>query len=98
VAPKTEQVDSSVVKDEAAPAPDSTEADRRRKAYAVATTVLRDRHRREFDELYEAECAKLGVSYKRRLSEEEKAEKQVEELLAKHPDLRSKFSTGPSED
>ena len=78
---------------EAAKGSEDDSQTKRRKAYGEATTALREQHRQDFESLYEAACKKHGVPYQRRLSDEEKARVQIEELLAEHPGLREQFST-----
>lgn len=63
-----------------------------REAYTAATQRLRDGHREQFNTLYREEAEKKGVEWKPRLSESEKAESQIRELLAKHPDLVHKVA------
>ena len=63
----------------------------RNKLYTEAQTELRERHEEEFVDLISAKYAEHGLSYRRRLSEEAKAEKQIRELLAQHPGLASRF-------
>lgn len=72
--------------------PENTDVQaRRRKAYGEATQLLREQHRETFEALYEKRCEVHDVPYQRRLSDEEKAAKQIEELLAAHPGLRERF-------
>lgn len=67
------------------------------KAYSAASARLREEHRKQFDALYVEEAAKLGVEYKPKPTEEEKAEQQLRELLAQHPNLRSKIAPATAE-
>lgn len=62
-----------------------------RKAYGLATTRLRERHRDEFQALYAEAAEELGVEYKPRLTPEQKAEATVAELLEKFPHLRDQL-------
>lgn len=63
-----------------------------RKAYTNATTLLREEHRKRFEELREQESQKLGVPYKRRPTASEKAEEKLRALLAEHPELRERVA------
>lgn len=62
-----------------------------RKAYGAATQTLRENHRDEFETEYEKEAKALGVDYKRKPTEYEKAEAAMRDLLAKHPGLREEM-------
>jgi hypothetical protein len=64
-----------------------TDADKRRKAYSNALTLLKNAHVDEFESLREAECERLGVAYSRRLTAKERAAIQVQALLAEYPSL-----------
>jgi hypothetical protein len=62
-----------------------------RKAYGEATTALREKHKDEFEDLYEQRAKANGVTdYERRLSPEQKAERDLAALLEAHPHLRDK--------
>jgi hypothetical protein len=63
-----------------------------RQAYTAATSRLRDGHRDEFERLYQQEAQNRGVEYTPRLSPEQKAEKELADLLEKHPHLREKIT------
>lgn len=63
-----------------------------RKAYSAATKRLREENRDTFTKLYIEEAKKLGVDYKPKPTEEEKAEAQLAEILAAHPHLRDKVA------
>jgi hypothetical protein len=65
-----------------------------RAAYQEATSTLRTNHRDEFEDLYEAAAAKRGVKYERRLSAEQKAERDLQALLEANPALREKITSG----
>lgn len=75
-----------------------TEADKRkealRKAYSNATAQLREAHRTEFDDLYSKAAEALGVTYTPRLTPEQKAEKDLADLLEKFPNLAEKVTGG----
>ena len=58
-------------------------ANPRNAAYGKALAGLKASHEEEFQTLYEAACAEYGVTYKRRLSAQEKAEIAQAERLAK---------------
>lgn len=75
------------------PAPEAkTESALRREAVAAAEKRLREAHREEFDGFVQQEAANRGVTYQRRLTDEEKAEQKLNELLAAHPGLAAKVS------
>lgn len=65
---------------------------RQRKAYTQATARLRENRRAEFDNYLAEESEKLGVEYKRRLTPEEKARRQMAELLQQYPGLADEVS------
>lgn len=75
-----------------APVEKTERGDKLRKAYGAATKALREAHRQEFDSLYAAEAQKLGEVYVPPLTKAQKAEQQIADLLAEHPDLATKFS------
>ena len=77
-----------------AEADETTEQNLQRKAYDAATSDLRAKYRTEFNELRAKHAADLGVAWTPRLTEYEKAEKLMAELLAKHPELAGKISIG----
>jgi hypothetical protein len=58
-----------------------------RKAYSQATSRLREAHRDEFNQYMAEEATKLGFEWSPRLSPQEKALKDVQAILAEHPDL-----------
>ena len=63
-----------------------------RKAYGTATQHLRDNHRDEFNKLYSAEAAALGVEWSPRQTPEEKAEQAFDTLLRDYPFLRDRLA------
>lgn len=67
-----------------------------RKAYGAATTRLREQYRTEFDALYSQEAEALGVEYTPRLTAEQKAEQQMQALLAEFPHLAEKVAQQPA--
>lgn len=66
-------------------------ASKLRKAYTNAQATLRTKHRDEFDRLYQEEAQKLGVDYTPKPSAEQKAEQQIDSLLAEYPHLRERL-------
>lgn len=66
----------------------------RREAYAAAEKRLREENKDRFNALVQEEAEARGVTYQRRLTEAEKAEKAMSDLLAAHPELATKF--GPA--
>lgn len=63
----------------------------RNEAYGAAVARLRDAHREEFTNLVSEEYAARGLSYRRRLTPEEKARKVIEDQLAAFPHLREEI-------
>lgn len=63
----------------------------RNRLYTEAMSTLRSRHEDEFTQIVEAKYAEHGLTYHRRLNEEQKAERQIRDLIAKHPGLVAKF-------
>lgn len=63
--------------------------------YARANATIRERHRAEFDEVLAAEFEKAGMSYTRRLSAQERAERdaaiRLEKARQKAAALREEF-------
>lgn len=63
--------------------------------YGVALQDLRNEHLDEFTKHVTDLYATYGLHYKKRLSEEERAEQQVRALFAAHPDLAAKVAPVP---
>jgi hypothetical protein len=59
------------------------------KAHNHALGVVKDAHIKEFNEAKVAEAKRLGVTWEPKLTEEERARKELEELLARHPSLEA---------
>jgi hypothetical protein len=72
--------------------PAKTESALRREAYSAAEKRLREENKDRFNALVQEEATARGVTYQRRLTEDEKAEKQLQELLAAHPGLAAKVN------
>lgn len=72
-----------------------TDQQKKNRLYSEAQRELRNRHTAEFTQIIEAKYAAEGLTYRRRLSEEEKAARQVNDLLAKHPGLRDVLVGAP---
>lgn len=68
-----------------------TESALKRDAHSKATTRLREEYRQRLNEITKEEMTKRGIDWSPRPTEEEKAAKQVAELLAAHPNLREQF-------
>jgi hypothetical protein len=49
-------------------------------------------HRDELNKITEAKFVEHGLNYTRRLTEKEKAQKKIEDLLNEHPDLREVYA------
>lgn len=60
--------------------------------YNLAMQQIRDNHMDEFVQIVENLYDAHGLSYRRRLTEQEKAEQQITALLAANPGLASKFT------
>lgn len=75
----------------AAPAPDAPETDsqKRNRLRNEAERHILNLHKDEFDDYAEALFAKNGLTFNRRLSEAQKAEKKIQDLIAKHPELET---------
>ena len=50
-----------------------------------------NKHRDELNAVTEAKFIEQGIPYTRRLTEREKAQKKIEDLLAEHPELREHY-------
>lgn len=57
-----------------------------------AERIVLDRHKSEFHKVAEELYAKNGYEFKRRLTEEEKAEQAIEKMLRENPALREKYA------
>lgn len=57
-----------------------------------AERIVLDRHKPEFYKVAEELYAKNGFEFKRRLSDEEKAEQAIEKMLRENPSLREKYA------
>lgn len=80
---------------EAKKADDKVETDDkalRREAYSKATSRLREENRDKFNALVQEEMSARGIEWKPRPTEVEKAEAQMRDLLAAHPELAEKFN------
>lgn len=73
------------------PVAEMTDAEKRRKAYAAGEKRLREAHRDEFLQYVQEEARALGVEYKARPTEQEKAQAALDALLAAHPELAAQF-------
>lgn len=80
--------------DTEAPAPQVDNSKALSEARTAAIGRLREAHREEFNALMVEEAEKRGVKWTPRLTEEEKAEKALRELLAAHPELAEKARSG----
>lgn len=66
--------------------------DPHRASYSAATKRLRDEFRDRFNELMAQEMKNRGQQWSPRPTEEQKAEKEIADLLEKYPELKVKFS------
>lgn len=57
-----------------------------------AERIVLDRHKPEFHKVAEELYAANGYEFKRRLTEEEKAEQAIEKMLRENPSLREKYA------
>lgn len=74
-----------------------TERQKRARLKTQATNTLIESHRDEFNKLAENLFSENGLEFKRRLTDEEKAEKELDDLLAKNPALRDKLAAKAAE-
>ena len=69
--------------------------DPKRAAYSKATSRLREQYKDEFQALVAEEMGKAGVTdWKPRPTAEEKARKQVADLLAQYPEIATSLTGG----
>lgn len=61
-------------------------------SYQSALKTLREKHVDEFNDLRVAEAAKRGITWTPPKTEEQKAQEQIDALLAKHPGLRENLA------
>ena len=64
----------------------------RREAYSAAQTRLREEFKSDYNRIMAEEMRKRGIDWSPRLTEEEKAAKQVADLLAQFPSLREQVA------
>jgi len=76
--------------DEEKKAEDKAKAD----AYNGADRRLRDAHRDELNGYIAEEFAKRNLTWKKRLTEAERVEKQIADLIEAHPDIAQKYGIG----
>lgn len=74
-----------------APAPDApeTDAQKRNRLRNEAERHILNLHKDEFDDYAEALFSKNGLTFNRRLSDAQKAEKKINDLIAQHPELEA---------
>ena len=63
--------------------------------YTMASNALREKFPNEFNMLRIAAAKSLGIKWEPKLSPEQKAEKDLDALLAEFPHLRQKFEPEP---
>lgn len=61
------------------------------KADSAAYRALRKAHLQEFNEAKQKAAAELGLDWHPRASAEERARKQISNLLSEHPDLQAEL-------
>lgn len=64
---------------------------KRAAAYTSAQRRLKDAHPEEFRNYYQDEAAARGVTLRERLSPAEKAERDMQRIVAEHPELAEKY-------
>ena len=62
------------------------------KAYSKATATLRDRHRDEFNGLYQAEAKEAGIDWSPKLTDEQKAEQELAKIIETYPHLAERLA------
>lgn len=67
------------------------------RAYSASQRDLREAHPEEFNKYMEKHTAALGIDWKPKLTEEQRAEQEFQRLLEANPWLRAKFLT-PAEE
>lgn len=73
--------------------PPENERDRKiRQAYTVATQALREKYPQEFNELRIAAAKDLGIEWEPRPSKEQKAQAELDRLLAENPELLARLA------
>lgn len=65
-----------------------TEAQKRNRLRNEAERVIINRHKSEFEDVATQIFAENGLKFNKRMSEQEKAKAKVDELIAKHPELK----------
>lgn len=66
-----------------------TDAQKRNRLRNEAERHILNEHKEEFDDYAEALFAKNGLTFNRRLTEAQKAEKKINDLIAAHPELEA---------
>jgi hypothetical protein len=72
-----------------------TKADRQKglnAAYSAASKRLREAHQDEFNSLYQQEAADRGIEWTPKATPEQKAEQEMQALLAQFPHLVGKLT------
>ena len=73
---------------------DSTDRDAKlRQAYSLAAQELRTNHQKEFNDLRVKHSAALGVEWTPRPSKDERAEQELDRLLAENPALVERLAS-----
>lgn len=63
-----------------------------RQAYSLASQELRQTHQKEFNDLRVKHSTALGVEWTPRPSKDERAEQELERLLAENPSLMERLA------
>lgn len=69
-----------------------TEQQKRNRLRGEAEREVLRNHSDEFHALAKKKFEEAGLTYRRRLSAEEKAEREMDRLLAEHPELAQRFA------
>ena len=89
-APRTVTVDGTTVTIPPAPKNESAQQAKNR-LRNIAERIVLDRHKPEFHKVASELYGEFGFDFKRRLTDEEKAQQKIDELLKQHPELREKY-------
>ena len=88
----TGTIDATTVADNEEVVAEETAQQKKNRLRNEAEREVLNLHRDELNAITEAKFNEHGLVYTRRLTEKEKAERKIEELLKEHPGLREKYS------
>lgn len=91
---KAEATEAEAQQDAPAEAQQGEESERVKRARLKTQAInqLIENHRDEFNQIAEQTFTENGLEFKRRLTDEEKAEQELAKLLERNPNLRSKLN------